>query len=374
MKMVGKVVLALLLATPLAACGTSTGDAGTSEISLGMPVPLTGDSAAIGPYMRNGAQMAIDEINEKGGVLGRKLKLVVEDDGCDPQTATAAANKLVSQKVVASVGGYCSGATLPTLPVFDRAKIPVVIPAANSDQLVEKKLPFVFLVNSTGTQQSTTAVDFVTKQNLTRTVLVHDNTSYAKNIAELTVTMLKDRAAGSIAIAKGESDHGAAVNAVRGKNPDMVYFTGYYADGGLFIRQLRQAGYTGKIMVADGSVDKQLITIAGADKAQGVYATMTGLPEFTPGAEGWIAKYKSKFNGDPGPYSTQSYDAVRLVADAITRAGSTDGQKVRDALESTDGFAMFSGPLKFTPQHTLATSGFVILEVKGDKFEMVRPS
>lgn len=339
-----------------------------------MPIPLSGDSVAIGPHMRNGAQMAIDEINDSGGVLGRKLKLVAEDDACDPQTAAAAANKLVSQKVVASVGGYCSGATLPTLPVFDRAKIPMVIPAANSDQLVEKKLPYVFLVNSTGTQQSTTAVEWIGRLGLKRTVVVHDNTSYAKNIADLTVASLRERAAGSIAIAKGENDHGAAVSATLAKDPDMIYFTGYHADGGLFIRQLRQAGYQGKIMVADGAAHTDLIKIAGAEKAQGVYATMTGLPEFTPGAQDWITKYRAKFGSEAGPYSTQSYDAVRLVADALRRAGSTDGAKLREALEKTDGFAMFSGPLRFTPDHTLTTSGFVILEVKGEKFELVRPS
>ncbi len=336
-----------------------------------MPIPLSGDSAANGPYMRNGAQMAVDEINDQGGVLGRKLQLQPEDDACDPQTATAAANKLVAQKVTASVGGYCSGATLPTLPIFNRAKIPMVIPTANSDQLYEKPLPYVFLINSTGTQQATTAVEHITKLGSQKTVLVHDNTSYSKNLADNVSKDPAGKAVATIAIAKGESDHGAAVNATLAKQPDMVYFTGYHADGGLFIRQLRQAGYQGKIMVADGAVHTDLIKIAGQDKAQGVYATMTGLPEFTPGAEGWIAKYKAKFTADPGPYSTQSYDAVRLVADALTRSGSTDGEKLREALEKTDGFQMFSGPLKFTDKHTLAKSGFVIIEVKGDKFVLV---
>ncbi|MGY0236319.1 branched-chain amino acid ABC transporter substrate-binding protein [Longispora urticae] len=369
-----KIAVVLLALAPTTACsGVFGGDDAAGPIVLGMPVPLSGDSAAIGPYMRNAAQMAVDEVNAKGGVLKRTLKLQAEDDACDPGTAAAAASKLVSAKVVASVGGYCSGATLPTLPIFDRAKVPVVIPAANSDQLYEKKLPFVFLINSTGSQQSTTAVDWATKAGAQRVVTVHDNTSYSKNIADLTGQLLRERAVGSIAITKGESDYAAAVTAVRAKNPEIVYFTGYYAEAGLFVRQLRQAGYTGRILVADGSVDKQLISIAGQDRAQGVYATMTGLPEFTPGAEGWIATYKKKFGSDPGPYSTQSYDAVRLVADAITRAGSTDGDRIRQALEGTHGFALFSGPLTFTPQHTLSTSGFVILVVKGDKFELVPP-
>jgi branched-chain amino acid transport system substrate-binding protein len=132
----------------LSACGGgllgSDNDSGASSdgpILLGMITPLSGSSAAIGPYMKNGAQLAIDEINAKGGVDGRKLELRVEDGACDAKTATAAANKLVTQKIAVSVGGYCSGATLPTLPIFDKAGVPMLIPAANSNELVAQKLP-----------------------------------------------------------------------------------------------------------------------------------------------------------------------------------------------------------------------------------------
>jgi branched-chain amino acid transport system substrate-binding protein len=127
-------------------------------------------------------------------------------------------------------------------------------------------------------------------------------------------------------VTAGESDYSGAVTAVLKAKADFVYWTGYYQEGGLLIKQLRAAGYTGKIMVADGSVDKQLVEIAGEQNAQGVFATMTQTPSTIPGGEEWIAKYKAKaFNADPGPYSTQAYDAVRIAAEAVKRAGSTDG-------------------------------------------------
>ncbi|HET6698578.1 MAG TPA: ABC transporter substrate-binding protein, partial [Nocardioidaceae bacterium] len=106
--------------------GDSGGSAEEGPIVLGMVTPLSGSSAAIGPYMKNGAKLAVDEINSDGGVDGRELKLIVEDGACDAKTAAAAANKLVTQEVDISVGGYCSGATLPTLPIFNKAGVPML--------------------------------------------------------------------------------------------------------------------------------------------------------------------------------------------------------------------------------------------------------
>jgi branched-chain amino acid transport system substrate-binding protein len=368
-----------LAATALtaSACGQGLVGGGDKKeesgpILLGMDIPLSGSSAAIGPYMKNGAQMAIDEINAKGGVLGRKLQLRAEDDACDPKTATAAANKLVAAGVTVSVGGYCSGATLPTLPIFDRNKIPMLIPAANSTELVDQKLKHVFFVNGTGDQQSAAAMAWLTKSGAKKVALLHDNTSYSKDIAVRTATEL-DKPGGPEkatldAVTPGESDYSAAVTKTLRTNPDFIYWTGYFQEGGLLVRQLRQAGFKGKMMVGDGSVDTKLATIAGGDTAEGTYATMTQTPDTIEGADNWIASYKQKFGADPGPYSTQSYDAVRVAAEAIKKAGGTDGDKITTALEGIDGFQLFSGPLKFTPQHTLTSGGFVILVVKNGKF------
>jgi branched-chain amino acid transport system substrate-binding protein len=367
-----------LAAASLTACG-STSDGGSTAsgdtITLGMITPLTGSSSAIGPYMQNGAQLAINEINDAGGVLGKKLALDVQDGACDAKSATTAANKLVSDKVTVSVGGYCSGATLPTLPIFNNANIPMIIPAANSDELVQQKLPLVFLINGTGTQQATAAMKFIGKQGVKAVAVVDDNTSYSVNIADLTEKLIGEDSSGvKLAIHEhvtpGESDYSSNVNSILATNPDFVYWTGYYQEGGLIIKQLRQAGYTGQIMVADGSVDAKLVEIAGQDNADGVFATMTQTPETIPGSEDWIGKYKKAFNADPGPYSTQSYDAVRVAAEAIKKANSTDGKEIAKALEGIDGFQLFSGPLKFTPEHTLSSGGFLILVVKGTSFDV----
>ncbi|MBP2412814.1 branched-chain amino acid transport system substrate-binding protein [Arthrobacter stackebrandtii] len=368
-------VAATVLATT--ACGGILGGGGektadSGPIKVAAVIPLSGSSAPTGAFMKNGMQMAVDEINAKGGVLGRQLQLDAEDEACDPTQAAAAANKAVSNGAVISVGGYCSGATLPTLPIFQKANIPMIIPAANSQDLVNQKLPNVFLINGTGAQQSAAAVKFMVKDGVKSVALVDDNTSYSKDIATETKKDLEADGNVKVALATsvtaGESDYSSVVHDIMGANPDMLYWTGYYQEGGLIINQLKAAGYTGKIMVADGSVDASLIKIAGGSNAEGVLATMTQTPDTIKGAESWIADYTKKFGSAPGPYSTQSYDAVRLAAEAITKAGSTDGTKVIAALEAIDGFELFSGPLKFTPEHTLSSGGFQILVVQDGKF------
>lgn len=370
---------AMALGLALAACGGLTDDGGkksdSGPVKLGMLTPLSGSSAAIGPYMKNGAQLAVDEINAKGGVDGRKLSLTVEDGACDPKTAAAGAAKLVSAGIDISVGGYCSSATLPTLSIFHKAHIPMIIPAANSADLVAQKLDNVFLINGTGVQQAEAAVKFVQAQGSSAVALIDDNTSYSTDITKRTGDLLGKagvKVADHQSVTAGELDYSGAVNAVLRSKADFVYWTGYYQEGGLLIKQLRAAGYHGKLMVADGSVDGDLIKIAGSGNAQGVFATMTQTPQTIPGGDAWIASYKAKFGAAPGPYSTQSYDAVRVAAEAVRAAHSTDGPAVIKALEKIDGFPVFSGPLKFTPQHTLSVGGFDILVVKGDEFVLDR--
>ncbi|MFF4060696.1 branched-chain amino acid ABC transporter substrate-binding protein [Streptomyces sp. NPDC001668] len=354
----------------LAGSDDSAGQDG--PIVLGMTAPMSGTSADIGPYMKNGAQLAIDEINAKGGVLGRKLELRAEDDACDPKTAVAAATKLVTSKIAVSVGGYCSGATLPTLPIFAKAEIPMIIPAANSDELYQQGIKSTFLINGTGTQQADAALAWMTDAKSDRVVVVDDNTSYAENIATLMGPRLKKpggpEEVAALSLTPGESDYSTTVAAVLDAKPDFVYWTGYDKEGGLLIRQLRQAGYDGTIMVADGAVSASLAKIAGGDNAEGVLATMTQTPDTIKGGEKWVAGYRKRFGARPGPYSTQSYDAVRLAADAITKAGSTRSADVVAELEHVKGFPLFSGPLTFTKDHTLSKGGFVVLRQRDGRF------
>ncbi len=347
------------------ASGDAGGDSGEGPIKLGMLAPFSGSEAAFGDYMKNGAQLAIDEINADGGVDGRDLELVVEDDACDATASVAAAQKLVTAGVLASVGGYCSGATLPTLPIFAEANIPMVIPAANSNALVGQG---AFMINGTGAQQAEAALQFATQEGATKVAVLNDQTDYSKDLATSFIDDAK--AAGSPevvldgAVNPDDKDFSANVKAVTDSNPDFVVWTGYYQAGGLLTRQLREAGYQGPILVGDGTVDAQFTEIAGKEFTENVFGTFTKTPDMLENAGTWIADYEKVSGGDaPGPYSMQAYDAVRVVAQGMKDAGSTDGTKVKDAIQAIDGLELFSGPLKFTKDGTLSGGGFVIVKV-----------
>ncbi|MDR2380117.1 MAG: branched-chain amino acid ABC transporter substrate-binding protein [Bifidobacteriaceae bacterium] len=362
-------------ALTLSGCGGGLGsnsdadksaDADEGAIKLGLLAPFTGSEAAFGPYLENGAKLAIKEINEAGGVLGRQLELIAEDDACDPTAAVAGANKLVTAGVVASVGGYCSGATIPTVDIFAEAKIPMVIPAANANDLVGMN-KFNFMINGTGAQQAATVLAYAEHEKLSKVAVLDDNSAYAKDLAKSFVEQAT--AAGTVQIVleesvnPDESDYSANVNNVINAAPDLVFWSGYYQEGGLIAKQLHAAGYAGAYLVGDGSVDAKLAEIAGADAAKGIVGTFTQTPDMLQGEDKWLADYSALAGAAPGPYTTQAYDAVRVVAEAIKNAGSTDGEKVVAALEAIDGFDLFSGPLKFTAEHTLSEGGFVVVEI-----------
>ncbi|HEU0181329.1 MAG TPA: branched-chain amino acid ABC transporter substrate-binding protein [Agromyces mariniharenae] len=345
--------------------GGSGGDEGDGPITFGMLAPFSGSESAFGAYMQNGAQLAVDELNADGGVLGRELELVVEDDACDATTAVAGANKLVTEGITASVGGYCSGATLPTLPIFDEAGIPMVIPAANSNELVQG-LPGVFLLNGTGTQQAAAAVKYAEAIGATTVAAIDDATSYSADLAASFVEQAGDAGldiAFEETVTPGENDYSAVATELASTQPDLVYWTGYYQEGGLIVRQATDAGYDGAFLVGDGSVDAKFAEIAGAGYTDNVVATFTQTPDMIEGADQWITDYSELAGEAPGPYSTQAYDAVRVMAQAIEDAGSTDFDAVVAGLEGLDGFDTFAGPLTFTKDHTLSGGGFVIVAI-----------
>lgn len=364
---------ALTLAFGLALSGCSgglagSGDDGGSEdgpIKIGMLAPFSGQEAAFGDYMKFGAQLAIDEVNGDGGIDGRDLELVTEDDGCDPTAAVAAANKLVTAGVKGSVGGYCSGATLPTIPVFTDAQVPMVIPAANSNQLVGQG---AFMINGTGAQQAEAAVEYIQSVGAARAAVIDDNTDYSVDLAD----SVEEQAEG-FEIAKRESvnpdekDFSANVNSVLGADPDFIVWSGYYQAGGLLVNQLRGAGYDGPILVGDGSVDAQLAAIAGDESIKNVVGTFTKTPDMLEGGDAWIADYEEVSGGAaPGPYSIQTYEAVTTMAEAFTEAGGTEFEAVTTALDELEGFPLLTGDLTFADDGSREGGGFVIVEPTGD--------
>lgn len=336
-------------------------------ITIGVQVPTTGPEATYGTDMLNAAQLAAADINANGGLLGRQIELVVGDSACDPQPAVNAASKLASQEVAGVVGGYCSGATLPTLKIYGDAGIPFVITASNSTQLIPANPGNAFMINSTGADQVTKAVDFFEAQGVERLAIVNQGDAYSQDLASLTRERWESdgrEVAAYETVSKGEQDFSALVTKIRSSSADAVFWTAYFADGGLLIRQLRQNGYRDLIAVGDGSNSPKLFEIAGR-AAEGVYGFSNPTADFLPAARAFTEAYRNEYGNDPGPYGPLTYDGLRLLAWAMEKAGTTDSDAVISALASADGQEWLAGPISFTEDNTLARSNFIILKGEG---------
>lgn len=362
MKSTAVCLLALFMTSPAALA--------QDTITIGAQVPTTGSEATYGQDMGNAVEIALDEINADGGLLGKQVEMLVGDSACDPQQSVNAASKLVSQDVIAVVGGYCSGATLPTLKIYGDSNVPFVITASNSTKLIPANPGVAFMINSTGDQQATKAVNFMSSKGLGSIAIVNQGDAYSQDLADLTREAWT--AAGNEVVAfettnKGEQDYSAVITAIKAADPDAVFWTAYYADGGLLIRQLRQSGYQGEILVGDGSNSAEIFDIAGR-AAEGIYALSSPIAKFLPAAKTFIETYEEKFSRAPGPYAPLTYDGTKLLAWAIEKAGSTDPDAVKEALASADGQEWLAGPITFTPEKTLARSNFIMLQGKGGEW------
>ena len=355
--------------------GLFASTAATAEdLLIGIMVPTTGSEATYGKDMENAISMAAEEINAKGGVLGMTLTTITGDAACDPQQATAAANKIVSAGVVGVVGGYCSGATLPTLKIYGDAGVPLIIPAANSTKLIAANPGNALQINSTGYDQVTTAVELFKEKGIKKLAIIHQGDGYSEDLARLTKEKwegMGNEVSAYEVVNKGEQDHSSLVTRIKSKAPDAVFWTAYYADGALVIKQLRQAGFMKTIAVGDGSNSPKLMEIAGK-AAEGVFCFSNPIVEYLPAAKAFGENYTKKFKADPGPYSALAYDGMYLMADAIKRAGSTDKAAIIKALKETKEFQGIAGPISFTDQNTLARSNFVVLIAKGGQWALYK--
>lgn len=269
---------AALLAGAGAAAPAVTNAAGV--IKVGVTGPLSGDYASAGIDIVNAAKLAAAAINAKGGVLGMKIQIIPEDDACDAQTAAQAAQKLVDEGVVAVAGGYCSGASLPELSVFHKAGIPFILDASTNPLLTEEGYKDVFRVIGRDDQQGPFAARFIATYLHAKTAaVIHDGSTYAKGLAEATVAALKKLGVRVVyynAITPGEKDYTSVLTTVKALHPQVIYYTGYFSEAGILVKQARQIGYKGYFMGGDATNDPTLIKTAGS-AANGMMITTAPL-------------------------------------------------------------------------------------------------
>lgn len=361
-------ILALVLVLPVFAGGGKQASGDT--IRIGVLLPISGSEAYYGNDMYNAYTLAVEHINNAGGVLGRRMELLPPaDDGCDALMAAQAATTITSQKPNFVVGGYCSGATIPALQEFYDNNLCMLISAANSTRITDLGLKQTFMVNSPGSHAIDSLIKLIKHLGKSKVAVIHQGDDYTQNLSDLCNKKLPPAGIQIVTtqvMEKGTPDISAIVTAIRNSGADFIYWGGYFADGGNAIRQLRAGGYTGIICCGDGSASVELITAAGP-AGEGVYVTSPPFIQFAEGGESFLNAYVKKFNQQPDAYAPLCYDTIMVLKAAIEKAGSIETAKVRDALQGIS-YKGLSGLISFAPNRELAQSNFIITKIEGGKY------
>jgi len=373
-----KKLLVLLLALILvlgafAGCGGAADEEeAATEVKIGVNYELTGGVATYGQASVDGIQMAFDEINEAGGINGMKIVPVVLDNKSDSAEATSLATRLMTQEgVVACLGPATSGNFMATIPVATDNGIPVISASATADEGVTmdasgKVNDYVFRLCFNDSFQGITMANFALNNLSAKSaVLIQDQSSdYAKGLAKNFVETFE--AAGGTIVAKegyvtDDKDFNAILTNIKGKKFDVIFLPGYYKEAGLIIKQARELGITAPILGADGFDSEVLLQLAGAEALNNVYFSnhYSNLDE-DPMVQDFITKFKEKYGADPNAFHALGYDLGKYIADAITRAGSTDPEAIKDALASTENFAGVTGTFSMGEDHNPIKSIVVI--------------
>jgi branched-chain amino acid transport system substrate-binding protein len=375
-------LLIAVVALAVAACGgddrktesagkDNSGDAGET-IKIGVLVPLSGDNARFGAEMLNAAQLAADDLNSADGVLGRRIEIVPGDDGCDPNAAGPAAEKLAAAGIAGVAGGYCSGAAVPASAALDAKGIPYLSAYATNPAVTDRGLRTVFRIPGRDDEQAIFAARFLAGPGqVRRLAILHDNSLYASYLAEQ-IRAANDELKLGVqivffdAIVPGQSDYRSTLRAIAASRADTLYYAGYHAEMSVILRQVKELALPARVVGSDAIADPAIIEAAGA-AAEGVVAIAHLIPELLPSAGAFIQTYTERFGAPPGPSGVYEYDAVRTLANAIFWAGSTEPKDIIEALRTTRHEGLI-GEIAFDAKGDRQSTLYVTAIVREGKF------
>jgi branched-chain amino acid transport system substrate-binding protein len=352
----------------------SDNSGGAAPIKVGEFASLTGKEATFGISSHEGTLLAVEEINAAGGVLGRKLELLTEDDQSKAGEPATVVNKLIARdNVVAILGEVASSRSLEAAPICQQNKIPMISPSSTNAKVTETG-DYIFRVCFIDPFQGTVMANFALKTLKAKKVAVFTDvkSDYSKGLAKY----FKEGfiAGGGEIITEldfngGDKDFKAQLTSIKAANPDAVFVPGYYTDVALICIQAKQLGLTAPLFGGDGWESDQLVKI-GQEAVEGNYFSTHYAPDVaTQKSKDFVASYQKRFNGKlPDAMAALGYDSALILADAMKRAGSTDAQKVRDALAATKDFDGVTGKTTINEKRD-ATKSAVILQVKDGKFK-----
>lgn len=345
----------------LCLAGLTGGEARAAEdpIRIGLMCPLTGKWASEGQDMRQIVTLLVDEVNKAGGIKegpnkGRTIELIVEDDAGDPRTASLAAQKLVSAGVVAIIGTYGSAVTEASQNIVDEAGVLQIATGSTSVRLTEKGLPYFFRTCPRDDEQGRVAGNVIADKGFKAVAILHDNSSYAKGLADETVRVLKDKGVPVVfydALTPSERDYTAILTKLKAANPDLIFFTGYFPEVGMLLRQKAEMHWDVPMMGGDAANNTDLVKIAGTAAARGYFfVSPPSAHDFdSPEAKAFFSRYEAAYKSLPSSvWSVLAGDAFKVIMAALEAGAKAEPEAIAAYLKSElRDYPGLTGPLGF---------------------------
>jgi branched-chain amino acid transport system substrate-binding protein len=333
-----------------------------AQVKIGVAGPLTGSNAAFGTQLQTGAQLAVNDINAAGGVLGQKLQVTFVDDACDPKQAVSAANTLVGDGVVMVDGHFCSASSIPASKVYTDNGVLQISPASTNPKYTDEGSAFTFRTCGRDDQQGKVAAEYIAKHfKGLKVAVLDDNSTYGKGIADqvrLNLGKLSVPIAYNTSYTAGDKDYSALISRMKQDGIQIVYIGGYYADSGLIMRQGAAQGFTPQYFSEDAAVTSALWQVAGP-AAEGMLMTFPPPAEKEPSAAKAVAELTAA-KEDPTGYVLYSYATIQIWSEAVAKAHSTQPILVAQTLKADGPWPSVLGPVQFDAKGDVVNAAYAI--------------
>jgi branched-chain amino acid transport system substrate-binding protein len=344
----------------------------TGPIVIGYYGDLSGRTSNFGQSTKAGVQMAADEINKAGGIDGRQITILSEDDEGRPEKAATVVTKLINQDhVVALLGEVASGNTLAAAPKAQAAQVPMISPSSTNPKVTEVG-DYISRVCFIDPFQGAVMAKFAfnTLKAKKAAIMLDFNSPYSRGLQEFFEASFK-KLGGEIvdqrSYTQGDRDYKGQLTAIRSKNPDVIYVPGYYGEVGVIAKQAKELGINAPLLGGDGWDSTQLWDLGG-DALNGDYiSNHYSVDDPSPAIQKFVADYKARNGNVPDALAALGYDAMKVLADAIKRAGTTEGPKLKDAINATKDFVGVTGTISLDPQRN-AVKPAVVLKLQDKKY------
>jgi branched-chain amino acid transport system substrate-binding protein len=344
----------------------------SETIKIGVAGAHSGDLASYGLPTIKAVELVVKDANAKGGINGKQVEILAEDDVCKPEVATNAATKLISMKVDAVVGHICSGATKAALGLYKSAKIVAISPSATNPELTQSgDYPNFFRTIASDDAQARTQVDFIINNlHLSKIAVIHDKQDYGKGLAEFAKKFIDQSGKAEVALFEGVTagavDYSAIVQKIKRSKAEIVLYGGYHPEASKIISQMRKKRMKTLFISGDGIKADTFIKVA-AKNAEGVYAT--GQADTSKNAVMAVAKksLKETYGEDPGNFFENAYSAALALLNAIDKADSTEYEKLTHALR-TEYVDTPVGKISFDERGDAIGVGFSVYQVRDAHF------